>query len=81
MTSKVIKVYSGLLGQAFLQTVLGSEIVLICQNPSHDGVSFEIDPEKLASSPENLEKNQQKLYETCKQILENIFNSLEATPL
>lgn len=80
MASKVVKVYSGLFGQSFLESIIGEDVREICLRPKSDGASFEIDPNKI-SADENLERNQAKLVESCNSVLQKILGSLEATPL
>lgn len=79
MASKVIKVYSGMLGQDFLINVIGSHVVSICSN-SNPSVSFEIDPERISEN-QNLSENIDYLKKNCQEIFDSIKNSVDATPM
>ncbi len=91
MASKLMKSYCSIIGGAFLKRVLGGILSFlyladfldmiseICAHPIVDGVSFEVDPEKISSS-ENLEKNQERLQLWCSKLLRRIYDMQDETP-
>lgn len=79
MASKVIKVYSGILGKDFLYNVIGTHVISICSK-NYKSVSFEIDPEKLPEG-QAISSNLEMLKKCSLEIFTSIRNSLEATPL
>ncbi len=52
----------------------------ICSNPVADGVSFEVDPEKIYPK-EDMEKNKERLQHYCSKILRRIYDTVDETPM
>jgi hypothetical protein len=47
MASKMMNAFSASIGKPFLKTVLTEHVKHICENPVEDGISFEVNPEKV----------------------------------
>eukprot|EP01114_Cavostelium_apophysatum_P000064 TRINITY_DN1006_c0_g1_i2.p1 TRINITY_DN1006_c0_g1~~TRINITY_DN1006_c0_g1_i2.p1 ORF type:complete len:874 (+),score=176.01 TRINITY_DN1006_c0_g1_i2:359-2980(+) len=80
MASKLMKAYSQMIGKNFLRVLLGDLVQEVCNKPKENNISCEIDPNKL-SPEENLDRNREKLQNTCSKFLRRIFDSADTFPL